>query len=366
MKYYFFTLISLTLIARCGIINAQNSADSSSYNKFTKDFLFVPIVIKSPETKWGLGYASSYFFKIKKEDTLTRTSNIESIGLITMRKQLIFMLGANLFSPNEKYIFRIRNTFSRFPDKFWGIGDNTPKSNLESYAFDQFFSNPQLLRKIFSKVYVGIIWELQIVYNMHYQKNKLFDNTVIRGKDGGISSGLGILLAWDTRNNAFSPDKGAFVQFSMLKFSPLILSEYQFTNTVIDIRKYISLRRKQVLAFQAYGSFATGAVPYRYLASHGGSDNMRGYYAGRYRDNSQIYIQAEYRIPIWKRIGMVVFAGIGDISNRVLIYRFQPIKYTLGSGLRIALKPKEKLNLRLDFGIGHQSFASYVTVTEAF
>lgn len=364
---FFLRLIIVTSFIFISIpINAQEKSIDSSNTSFVNNFLLVPILIKSPETMWGLGYASSYFFKVKKGDTITRTSNLESIGLVTLRQQVVWMLGMNIYSPNEKYIFRMRNSFSKFPDKFWGIGDNTSRHAAEPYSFHQFFTNPQLLRRLYSKIYVGVIWELQIVYNMEFRENRLFDNTVKVGKSGGISSGGGLVAAWDTRNNAFSPNKGAFVQLTILKFSPHTLSDFKFNNTIIDARKYIKIGWRNVLALQAYGYFSAGNVPFRYLATHGGSDNMRGYYSGRYRDNNQIYIQAEYRFPLFWRLGMVVFAGVGDVSDKVLEYRFNPIKYALGTGLRVALKPKEKLNLRIDFGIGHQSIATYVTVTEAF
>jgi hypothetical protein len=188
-------------------------------NTFTRNFLFLPVVLKSPETKLGIGYASSYFFKFNKKDTLTRTSNIESIGLYTMRKQVVIMLGMNMFTPDEKYIFRVRNTFSKFPDKYWGIGDCTDKEMVEPYEYQQFFTNPQLLRKIVSKFYLGFTSELQAAFDMKYEDNGLFDNTVKIGKSGSFSSGIGPMLAWDTRNNAFYPNKGAFVQASMIKFS---------------------------------------------------------------------------------------------------------------------------------------------------
>lgn len=345
---------------------AQSPVVDTVANSFTKNFLFFPVVVKSPETKWGAGYATSYFFKTKKHDTLTRTSNVESIGLVTLRKQIVLMLGMNLYSPSEKYIFRMRNSFSKFPDKFWGLGDRSPKSAMEQYAFSQFFTNPQLLRRVYSKFYLGAMWEFQVIYNMHYEKNQLFDRTINTGKEGGVSSGGGVIAAWDTRNNAFSPDKGEFIQFSILKFARYSGSQVKFVNTVIDARKYFKIGRNQVLAFQAFGYFTKGNPPFRYLATFGGSDIMRGYYSGRYRDNNYVAIQAEYRFPIVWRLGMVVFAGVGDVSNKTLVYRFNPLKYSLGTGIRLALKPQEKLNFRIDFGWGHQSFASYVTITEAF
>jgi hemolysin activation/secretion protein len=109
-----------------------------------------------------------------------------------------------------------------------------------------------------------------------------------------------------------------------------------------------------------------GNVPFRYLSALGGTDIMRGYYAGRYRDKNLIALQSEFRFPLFWRFGMVVFASIGEVSDKILVYRFKTVKYGIGTGLRFALKPHEKLNLRIDFGWGNQSFASYLTVTEAF
>ncbi len=363
MKLILIFVVAL-LASLCSL--AQPPALDTVANSFTKNFLFFPVVVKSPETKWGAGYATSYFFKTKIKDTLTRTSNIESIGLVTLRRQLVLMLGINLYSPGEKYIFRMRNSFSKFPDKYWGIGDRSPRMAMEQYTFSQFFTNPQLLRRVYSKFYLGLMWEFQIIYNMYYQPNQLFDRTISTGKEGGLSSGGGLVAAWDTRNNAFSPDKGEFVQFSILKFARYSGSEFKFVNTVIDARKYYKVGRKQVIAFQAFGYFTDGNPPFRYLATFGGSDIMRGYYSGRYRDNNYIAVQAEYRFPIVWRLGMVVFAGVGDVSSKPFVYRFNPLKYSVGTGIRLALKPHEKLNFRIDFGWGHHSYASYVTITEAF
>lgn len=360
----FFFLFIFIIFKSYGQVILPDSVAAT--NTFSKNFLFVPIVLKSPETSWGVGYASSYFFRFDRKDSITRTSNVESIGLLTLRNQMIAMLGVNLYAPDEKYIFKARCTFSKFPDRYWGIGDDTPDSQMERYAYTQVFTNPQLLRKVYSHFYIGLIGEFQWTFNMKYKANRLFDSTVKAGKDGGFSSGLGLLLAWDTRNNSFSPNRGSFLQVSMIHFSPKIVSDFRFSNVVVDIRKFIAVTRKHVLAFQAYGYFTSGDVPFRYLAAYGGADNMRGYYAGRYRAKNQIYLQAEYRLPLFWRFGMVVFSGLGDVSDDFVQYKFSPPKYIVGTGLRVALKPKEKLNLRIDYGRGYNSYAVYVTVSEAF
>ncbi len=93
---------------------------------------------------------------------------------------------------------------------------------------------------------------------------------------------------------------------------------------------------------------------------------MRGYYLGRYRDKEMIVLQTEYRMPVWRRFGIVGFGGLGEVSERIKDFSLSGIKYSLGGGIRFAVKPKEKLNIRLDYGIGSHSSGVYLYITEAF
>jgi outer membrane protein assembly factor BamA len=138
---------------------------------------------------------------------------------------------------------------------------------------------------------------------------------------------------------------------------------------VVDFRRFLTLYRQQVLAIQAYGFFNAGDVPLRSLASFGGANSMRGFYDGRYRSKNQIVAQAEYRVPLFWRIGAVGFAGVGNVGNRVDEVNLKALKYSLGGGLRVALNRTEKLNLRIDYGFGigqHTSNGLYFQLGEAF
>jgi outer membrane translocation and assembly module TamA len=108
-------------------------------------------------------------------------------------------------------------------------------------------------------------------------------------------------------------------------------------------------------------------VPLRSLASFGGNNSMRGYYDGRYRDKDQLVFQAEYRIPVYGKWGVVVFGSTGDVSSKFTDYTFGDLKYSYGAGIRFAISKKEKLNLRLDYGIGQgNNNGLYFQLGEAF
>ena len=332
-----------------------------------KKVLLLPAVIKSIETGWGGGMAASYFFKTSRQpDSLLRTSNIEGLGLYTQRNQFVSAIGINVFFPDEKYILRWRNTFTHYPDKFWGYGNNTPASAVESYVFSQFFINPQLVRSVYKDFYVGATYELQHVYNFDYNHGGIFDQMNVTGRKGGTVSGLGLVLSWDSRDNAFNSSKGTFIQFSFTDFQKAFLSDFDYVNYIIDFRKYKALSKEDVLAFQSYSYLNSGNVAVRNMAILGGSDIMRGYYEGRFTDRNMTAFQLEYRRHIWNRFGIVAFGGYGEVFHFARELSFQSLKYSYGAGLRFAVNKAEKLNLRLDYGVGQSSQGWYFSVREAF
>ncbi len=122
-----------------------------------------------------------------------------------------------------------------------------------------------------------------------------------------------------------------------------------------------------MLALQALGFLNSGEVPLRSYALLGGSNTMRGYYQGRYRDKNMAVVQAEYRAALFWRFGAVAFADLGNVGSELKDLNFQGLKYSYGAGLRFALNKTEKLNLRLDYGIGRNfSNGFYLQLGEAF
>jgi outer membrane protein assembly factor BamA len=329
--------------------------------------LVLPIIASSIETGWSFGLASAGTFHLKSRDTTTRTSNAQALALYTTHHQLVVALNGSIYFPGERFIVNEQLSYSSFPDEFWGLGKRAPDSNEESYKFKQYYIYLHPQRLIAKSLFLGVVYEYQRVFNVEYAKGGIFDQENVVGRYGYHASGLGLSLTYDTRNNAFSPDRGAMLQFYFDRFDSFLGSNYAYTNYVLDLRRFIRVYKEQVLALQVFGSFNAGEVPLRSLAYLGGASAMRGYYAGRYRDKNAAVLQAEYRIPLFWRIGAVGFADMGNVGSELKEVDLSHYKYSYGGGLRVALNQKEKLNLRLDYGLakgGSQGF--YLQLGEAF
>ena len=330
-------------------------------------FLVVPFIVRSPETSWGFGSAGAYFFKTKKKEDSIRTSDINLVGLYTLRKQTVIVLGSTVFFPREKAIFRFQSSYSYYPDYFWGLGNDSPDDAKEEYTLKQFFFNPQVIFRVYDQFYLGLNFEMQDVTDFAYGvEGSLFDLQQVEGRKGGFTSGAGILVTWDTRNNSYSPGKGSFAELNVTRFSDFLGSDFEFTSYMVDVRKFFPLGRNRVLGTQAYSRINNGDIPIRYLAMLGGNEIMRGYYKGRYADQSMIAMQAEIRQHLFWRLGVVAFGSVGQVSSRVRNFGIGDFHAAGGGGLRIRLNEKEKLNLRVDVGFGENSLGVYVMMREAF
>jgi outer membrane protein assembly factor BamA len=331
--------------------------------------LVLPIIARSIETGWSFGMAGSSTFHLvpHDRDSATRTSNVQAISLYTTRKQFVVALNGSVYFPGERYIVNTQLSYSSFPDKFWGLGKTAQDSSKEDYKFKQYYVYLHPQRRLSNKLFLGVVYEYQRVFDVQYAAGGLFDKENVAGRMGYHVSGLGASFTYDSRNNAFYPDKGMMLQFYFDNFNKLLGSDYQLTKFILDLRKFIDLRHRQVLALQVFGLFNWGDVPLRSLAALGGASSMRGYYEGRYHDKNMLVLQSEYRVHLIGRLGAVAFGDMGNVGSQVSELNFQYLKYSWGGGLRIALNKMEKLNLRLDYGVsGGTSHGFYLQLGEAF
>ncbi len=355
---------SLTISLLVLIISASQNAYAQ---KDSSGFVVFPVLARSIETGWSIGAVSSTTFHFDNKDRIARTSNIQAISIYSSHRQFVAAINGSIYFPAEKFILNQQLSYSYFPDKFWGLGKIAPDSSKESYSYHQYYVylHPQLL--LSKNLFLGMLYEYQNVAHVKYDSGGLFDEENVVGRNGYHVSGFGLSFTYDTRNNAFAPDHGMLTQFSFNHFAPIFGSNYTYTNFVLDVRKFIALYRQQVLAFQAYIFLNQGEVPLRSLASLGGASEMRGYYAGRYRDKNMYILQSEYRTPLFWRLGATAFGDIGNVADNLSGMNFKELKYSVGLGLRFAINKSEKLNLRLDYGIGGgESSGFYLQLGEAF
>lgn len=361
---FFTLLIFIKSLYSTTVIEKENEQNKVKQKK--SDLIFLPLVFYSPETKIAGGAGGIFTFRTEVNDLKSRPSSIQMIMYYTLNKQFLIEIKPDLYIKEEDYHLKGSVSYMKFLDKFYGIGNKTTQEMEEKYTSFITRIKLSLLKKILSNLSVGLEFEFESNNVIEVEEDGQLASGEILGSEGGISSGIGALLNWDSRDNIFFPKRGFFFQFSAKLFGRTLGGDYIFSKYNLDFRKYLSLFSTHVLAFQGYIDVITGDPPLQILPRLGGQNIMRGYYRGRYRDKNLVAFQIEYRMPVWKRIGLVGFLGFGDVSDKLRDFRLRSIRPTIGLGIRYQINREERMNVRLDIGFSKESSGVYFNISEAF
>ena len=364
-KRTFFPFGSKELLIEISLENELKLNPSGSYRNTTN---MAPIIAYTPESNLMIGANIIKLFKFKGADSHTRTSYMDMLALYTLRNQIILEQNYVLFANQEKYMFIGSTIFKRFPQYYYGIGNALPVSNKELISYSQFSFEHLALRKVYKKLYLGLGYRYTNLFNMSSTPAGVLDQSRTYGYNGMVTSAIQTALSLDSRNNIYNCSKGALIRIKANFNAKTIGSNLTFQTYEIDLRTYIKpfKNRRDVLAFQGYGYFSVGTVPWSEMGALGSDVIMRGYYSGRYRNKDYVAVQAEYRLTVNKLFGVVLFAGTGEVANDLNTFTIPGLKPNAGTGLRINIDRKELMNLRLDYGFGYHTSNFYFAVTEAF
>jgi outer membrane protein assembly factor BamA len=326
----------------------------------------LPVIYYTPETRWALGAGGLAYFSLAKTAAAPRPSNLEFALIYTLNKQFSLDLNPDLYL-SHGYHVQFELQFSKFPDKFFGVGNETPASREEPFTSRFWKLNVEALKRATAALNLGFQYAFDRTSLVKVKTGGMLASGSVTGSPGGVVSGLGPFLTYDTRDSIFFPTTGSFHQVSAMAFGPALGSDFAFGRFCFDLRRYIRFSRSRVLALQSQLLVQTGDPPFWRLGMLGGETGLRGYYLGRYRDRNLICVQAEYRwVPVVWRLGLAGFVGLGEVADRLDHFEIEGLKPAGGLGLRLVLDAAARLHVRLDFAFGERNSGIYLTAGEAF
>jgi len=343
-------LVLLTVAALTG--GARAEEDESPVSRRTLDvtedrnwFVF-PVVASSPETGVQLGAMLMRFIPWLSWEL--QASRLEVMAYGTTKGQSSFSISPSLFLGDGKYRLYSVAAIEPWPANFYGIGNDTPDTP-ERYDLTNTLFDAVLERRL-SQGWVGGIVYTARTEDMAPEPGGLLDTGGITGASGGTYGGLGIRLGFDSRDNTNAPYSGSVVRYQGLVFDPSLGSDLDFRIQRLSLRGYHTSSRGNTLAAAATVRLARGDVPFRYLSTPDGTFVLRGIEKRRYIDNDLLALQAEYRLHTRGVWGMTFFACLAQVTPRIEDVREDRFKSSLGFGLRYALRPEDRSNVRADLG----------------
>ncbi len=316
----------------------------------------------SSDTKLGIGLVAAGFYRHNPLDSITTPSNVSIYGDIsTVGFYMIGVQGNHIF-PLDKNRIDYNLYFYSFPRKFWGMGFEQGNNMENESKFDEIFVkfSANYLHRLAPHLYIGPGLEYTYAHAGDMERPELWD-----GQDFHTSSfGLGFKVQYDTRDNFTATRRGLLASVEQ-RFAPKFMgNNYAFSYTALQVCHFAPIWRGGILATQLQGTFNYGNVPWAMMATIGGSESMRGYYDGRFRDKCAVDLTVELRQHVWRRNGIVVWGGVGTVFPKFSAIQFRKLLPNGGIGYRWEFK--QNTNVRLDFGFGKGETAFIFSINEAF
>jgi hypothetical protein len=309
----------------------------------------------APETGLEIGGAGLLSFYTDTVHRETRVSNIFAYATVTTKGQSRFSLSTNYWLPQNKYHYTAAISYINFPFDFYGVGNNTFKSNADRLGQKRFKLSLSGEKKIGKNIYVGLV-----AGGFHYKFNDVVKDGVyqtgpaVEGRNGGTTVYIGPSFIFDSRNNNTYTTKGAVItSYFDVMHGIGGNSDYKGGLFNIEYAQFFSLGKRFVLGLNLQEQSLTGSQsPFYLLPAMGSDEIMRGYYNGRFRDRNYIAAQTELRYRLGQRIGLVGFIGTGQVWNKT--FNMDELKPNYGGGVRYFFDTEKGLSIRIDYGVGEK------------
>ncbi len=325
------------------------------------DVSFIGGPYYSSDTKFGIGLVAAGMYRCHGVDSLLPKSNVSLYLKATT--SLFFQLGVegtNIFRGDRRLHYDVN--FSSVKSKFWGIGYdmNVDDANESNYKYLASSATADFTWKLADGLYLGPRVDFEYVNGRKFGKPWLWDGEDKRT----FNFGVGFTVIYDTRDDLNNAYRGVYMRFNQ-QFNPrFMLNRNAFSMSELTFSAYRQLWKGAVLAGDFHTRLTYGNTPWGLLSTFGGSDDMRGYYEGRYRDKCVITGCVELRQHVWRRNGLVAWVGAGTVFDRFESLRWRKVLPNYGIGYRWEFK--HRVNVRLDLGFGRHCKGFIFSINEAF
>jgi hypothetical protein len=333
----------------------------------------------APETSVMLTLGGLYTFKISPDNKLLSRSSVPfSIGY-SINGSLLISIKANIYGLSDKLRFTGEYWNKNMPDNYWGVGYQKGRYTPTSDTTTEYHRNWQQFKfkiayQVVHNFYIGLNYDYNSTVASEVNEVMAADsNYLLHGPDV-FNSGFGLVWRYDSRDFPENAFKGILLELAGTGYGKHTSSNNIFQVYELDYRQYQEIIRKgSTLAWQIKTRLSYGDVPWTDLSMIGTPFDLRGYTWGQYRDYSALFVLTEYRYMLPRKrpngrgdmygpFGFVVWGGTGSVSEDYGDF----VNWIPNGGVGLRFEIQKRMNLRIDYGVGVNSSAFYISFNEAF
>ncbi|HKY63363.1 MAG TPA: BamA/TamA family outer membrane protein [bacterium] len=252
---------------------------------------------------------------------------------------------------DRAFSFGVFSTWYReFDEDFYGIGPETPQSAKTEFGL--------------YRLRVGTQFGFEMVQNLVFSARFVFD--LSDGDSGRASSpdkiqerfppselagfgrkldyvDMGFQLAHDTRQPYYYPSRGGRYSLTFHRFQLVGQGGFSFYQWDFDLEHYFTLGHPRLVlwlhnAWMFQDTTGGDQIPFYRLALLDVHSPMRGFDAGRFRDNSSVVFNVELRYPLWENVDGTVFFDSGRVFDGIHNFSFKDFRFGGGAGVRVTVR----------------------------
>jgi len=326
--------------------------------KKDKSLSFAPIPYLNYSRTGGFGFGAvpMIMYPVNKKDTLSPDSLSGLVGFYTTEGNYAGIFFQRFYLAEDNWRVQAAGGFGsqgfQFIPEIGDIGND----------FIEYTTNGKFLlvgfqRRIYKQIYGGINYvfiEVDTEFEVPgFARAEQFNQLMFK-------------LSRDKRSSVYYPETGSLANLTW-KTTPEWMGNDTATDKLdLDYNHYWSTNQKQdVIAARALIGIGISDLVFEQKYIVGGED-LRGYTQGEYRGDNLVAVQGEYRWNLWKRMGLVGFAGVAStwtsgVDNDEAL--FLP---SIGAGYRFTAIKKNHFNVGIDAAVGKGDWGVYFRIGEAF
>ena len=355
-------LLILLFNAFC-FADAQRSTAVSNKKK-EPSIAAIPLINYNRTQGAIVGAIVSKYYKINKNDTISPSSSAGMLGIYTAQKSYALFAYSRIYFDNDRWRIAVAAGTTNIAFQFFVEDAGTSAGNYYDYSTLANLVVLQVQRNIFKRIYVGPT-------GSYIKATTTYGLPAASGGDSVTKSNLnniGYIITNDSRDHIQYPSSGIFVNFKNQFYRDWVGSNYKFERYIVTYNQFFKLTKQndqQILAVRATFNVAAGDVPFEGQTVVG-SDDIRGYSQGKYRNNQVYTLQSEYRWNFYGRWGMVAFAGVASAVETFSDIFKSELLPGVGAGIRFRMLPSQKVNIGIDGAVGKGDYSITFRIGEAF
>ena len=381
-------LLSSSTFAASGIFTDKldGNFDASRYlSENAYGFLPVPVIITDPAVDGGLGMMGLFFHESEEEQAARlkkmQDESNDKASHSLMPPSISAVFGA--YTGNDSYLVggghlgffnkgSIRymggGGYGDLNINFYGFGDVTLPIPLEINTQATAIMQTLKFKLGDSAFYFGpmhryVDAQVSIINSGNFI-DKIPSNLLPALSTNIVTSGAGLTVEYDSRDNFYSPTDGLKYELNYLWFDDVIGSDVDYTLTELTALNYFKITDHWRTAFRVEANYVDSedilppyATPYI---------SMRGIPAARYQGQSVALSELEVAYRINLRWELSAFAGIGKASDSFSDFSESDSRVSKGAGFRYLIARRYDFNMGIDIAKGPEDTVFYIQAGSAW